>query len=488
MTPLTLDYNNMLAPRLEGAGPESAESDGARLNDAGTDGASRSAAGMDPARLEGELAERFRAAWDDVEARRATGEMGFFDLPWASHTLKEVQELADGFGQWFENVVVLGIGGSALGTRMLGDALLGPFWNEGDGESRDHYPRLYVLENVDPSTVADLLSRLEPRKTLFNVVSKSGSTAETMAQYLIIRELVEKEVGPEKVRGHFLFTTDPDAGALRQIAQAEGIPSLPVPPNVGGRFSVLSPVGLLPAAITGIDVAELLAGAAAMEERCRTPELGENPAGLLASLLHAADVEQGAPIHVLMPYADRLRSLGLWFQQLWAESLGKAVDRAGNAVHTGPTPLPALGATDQHSQVQLFMEGPRDKVVVFVAVADVSEPLPIPRLHPEIPAFSYLGGHTLKALLDTERRATAEALRLGGRPNMTLEIDVVGARQLGELVMLFQIATVYAGALYDVDPLDQPGVELSKQLTYGLLGREGHDRPRIDAGEDRWTV
>jgi glucose-6-phosphate isomerase len=192
---------------------------------------------------------------------------------------------------------------------------------------------------------------------------------------------------------------------------------------------------------------------------------------MIASLLHAADTEGGAPIHVLMPYADRLRTVGLWFQQLWAESLGKAVDRAGNPVHTGPTPLPALGATDQHSQVQLFMEGPPDKVVVFVAVTESPDPVEIPRLHPGIPALSYLGGHSLKELLDTERRATAEALRLRGRPNMTVEVERVSAHTLGELVMLFQIATVYAGALYDVDPLDQPGVELGKRLTYGLMGR-----------------
>ncbi|MEX0980261.1 MAG: glucose-6-phosphate isomerase [Gemmatimonadota bacterium] len=463
MNPLKLDYNNMLAPRLDGSG-------------------------MDPDALEGKVAERFRAAWEDVEARRATGEMGFFDLPWASHTLEQVQELADGFGQWFENLVVLGIGGSALGTRMLGDALLGPWWNEGDGEAREHYPRLYVLENVDPDTVADLLARLDLRKTLFNVVSKSGSTAETMAQYLVVADLLRREVGEEKVRGHFLFTTDPDAGPLRQLADAEGIPSLPVPPNVGGRFSVFSPVGLLPAAVTGIDIHALLAGAATMEERCRTPELRQNPAGMVASLLHAADTEGGAPIHVLMPYADRLRTVGLWFQQLWAESLGKAVDRAGNPVHTGPTPLPALGATDQHSQIQLFMEGPPDKVVVFVAVAESPDPVEIPPLHPGIPALSYLGGHSLKELLDTERRATAEALRLRGRPNMTVEVERVSAHTLGELVMLFQIATVYAGALYDVDPLDQPGVELSKELTYGLLGREGHERPDIDPGDPRWTI
>ncbi len=186
---------------------------------------------------------------------------------------------------------------------------------------------------------------------------------------------------------------------------------------------------------------------------------------------------QGAPIHVLMPYSDRLRSFAAWFQQLWAESLGKARDREGKEVNAGPTPLPALGATDQHSLLQLLMEGPRDKVVLFMGVGGVKDPVEIPALRPEFPALSYLGGHTLSELLDTERRATMEALRQEGRPNLSMEVEDLTPRALGELFMLFQIATVFAGALYGVDPLDQPGVELSKKLTYGLLGQGGVRTP-----------
>jgi glucose-6-phosphate isomerase len=232
----------------------------------------------------------------------------------------------------------------------------------------------------------------------------------------------------------------------------------------------------------------LLAGAAAMVERCGTDELVKNPAGLLATLLHHAAVEGGKPIHVLMPYSDRLRSFALWFQQLWAESLGKAVDRSGRTVNTGATPLPAVGAVDQHSQVQLFMEGPRDKVVVFVAVRDPGDPVAIPALHGEVAELGYLGGHTLGELLDAERRATADALRQAGRPSMTIEIERVDAPALGALFMLFQIATVYAGALFGVDPLDQPGVELGKRLTYGLLGREGFPAPELGNADPHWRV
>ncbi len=317
-------------------------------------------------RLERDLAQRFTAAHAAVEDRRAAGDLGFLDLPYASESAAAVKEVADGFGQWFEDVVVLGIGGSGLGSVAVRDALLGPFWNERDDEGRDHFPRLHVVDNPDPSTFGRLLERLDAARTLFNVVSKSGSTAETMAQYLVARGWMEEAVDADRAAGHFLFTTDASVGALRQIAEAEGIPALSVPGNVGGRFSVLSAVGLLPAAVCGVDIEALLAGAADMLERCTGAALRENPAGLLATLLHAADTEAGRSVHVLMPYADRLRSFAFWYQQLWAESLGKALALDGSPAHTGPTPLASVGASDQHSLMQLFMEGPQDKVVLFV--------------------------------------------------------------------------------------------------------------------------
>jgi glucose-6-phosphate isomerase len=463
MTLVTVDYGTTLGPNLGGRG-------------------------IDPQRVETDLAEAFEEAQKEVEARRASGEMGFFALPEARETARTVQEVADGFGQWFENLVVLGIGGSALGAITLRDALLGPVWNELDGEAREHFPRLYVLDNVDPRSVSALLNRIDLRRTLFNVVSKSGSTAETMAQYLVVEGRLREALGEESTRGHFLFTTDPAAGALREIAAAEGVPALEIPPNVGGRFSVLSPVGLLPAAVVGVDIQELLDGARDMAARCSATRLLENPAGILATVLHQADTEQNAGIHVLMPYSDRLRSFALWFQQLWGESLGKARDRHGKEVGVGPTPVPAVGATDQHSLLQLLMEGPRDKVVLFMGIDEVTDPVPIPHLREEFAALGYLGGHTLAELLDTERRATIEALRREGRPSLSLQLKTLNARALGELFMLFEVATVFAGALYGVNPLDQPGVELGKRLTYGLLGRDGFEETPMGTGPGSWRV
>jgi glucose-6-phosphate isomerase len=462
MDMLRFDFDNLMAPGLAG--------------------------GVSAEQLVGDLAGAFERAHARLEEQRAAGVLGFFDLPYAQETVDEVTQLADGFAQWFEDVVVLGIGGSGLGARSLKDALLGPYWNDLPPERRDHFPRLHVVDNPDPNTMLGLIDRISVARTLFNVVSKSGATAETMAQYLVVREAVESAVGADRARGHFLFTTDPTSGALRRIGTAEAIPMLPIPENVGGRFSVLSPVGLFPAAVCGVDPRALLAGAAAMLERCRSERLADNPAGILAVLLHHADRSQKRPIHVLMPYSDRLRSVALWFQQLWAESLGKARTLEGGTANVGPTPVAALGASDQHSFLQLLMEGPNDKVVLFVEVDDHGTEAPIPARHPEMSEFAYLGGHTLGELLNTERQATAEALRLEGRPNATFYLPKVGPHELGQLFMLLQVATVYAGALYRVDPLDQPGVELSKRLTYGLMGRVGAPRPEMREPDPRWRI
>ncbi|CAN5647263.1 glucose-6-phosphate isomerase [soil metagenome] len=465
--PLKLDYNNMLSDRLgEGRGVTSNS-----LND---------------------LKDRFREVHADTERRRESGELGFFELPHAADLVEEIDRFANGLGQAFENVVVLGIGGSALGTIALRTAMLDPYWNELDGEGREHFPRLYVVDNPDPSTFSALLSRLDLRRTLFNVVSKSGGTAETMSQFLIVRERLEAELG-DGYRRHILFSTDPENGVLRKLAREEGIPALPIPANVGGRFSVLSAVGLLPAALVGIPIVELLQGARDMEDRCRSSDLSSNPAGMFAALQYLADRDADAPIQVMMPYSDRLRDVADWFRQLWAESLGKETTRDGSRVNAGPTPVKSLGATDQHSQVQLYMEGPFDKTITFLIESDQGNDLTIPSLYSEVAELGYLGGHSLGELLRVEMLATEAALAARGRMSMTIEIPAVDARSLGELFMLLQIATVYAGGFYNVDPLDQPGVELGKQLTYGIMGRGGFEAQRQEwesriPKRDEWVI
>ena len=429
-----------------------------------------------------ELAGRFTAVQEEVGRRRGAGEYGFYDLVDQGPTVREITAFAEGVGQAYDHVLVLGIGGSALGTKALLNALRRPAWNEWDDEGRDFFPRVTVLENVDPTTVAAALDRIDPRRVLVNVISKSGGTAETMAQYLVVRAWLESALGDAASR-HLVFTTDPVRGALRELAARDAIATLDVPPAVGGRFSVLSPVGLLPAALAGIDVAGLLAGARRAVGRAGADDLLHNPAALYAALHWAADTELGARIHVLMPYTDRLRELAEWFRQLWAESLGKRVDREGRTVHVGPTPLAAVGATDQHSQVQLFMEGPFDKVITFVRLERFSDDLPIPAPAragapgvPSLPAdLAYLPGHTLGELLNAEYEATSAALTEMGRMNCTLHLSELTPDSLGELIMFFQLATGYAGVWYGIDPFDQPGVELGKRLTYAAMGRPGYE-------------
>ena len=444
--------------------------------------------GIDPDRLHGDLAARFRDAHTATAARRSAGEAGFFDLPADRELAVRTRAAAATIAGRFESLVVIGIGGSALGTAALRDALLPPAWNELDAASRGGRPRLHLMDNPDPEFAAALLGRLDPETTCFNVVSKSGSTAETMAHFLVAWDWAESALGTGATRDRFVVTTSPGRSGLRELADDHGLCVLDVPHAVGGRFSVLSPAGLFPAAAAGIDTDALLAGAAEMAERCSTPELPRNPAGVLATLLHVADTEMGCRVHVFMPYADRLRGMAYWIQQLWAESLGKAFDRAGRLVESGPTPVPLFGATDQHSVLQLLMEGPRDKIVVFLGTEAPERDVGIPAHSADEPALAYLGGHTLFGLLDAERRATAEALRRAGRPNLTVMTERLDAHAAGSLLMLFQIAVVYSGELHGVNPLDQPGVELGKALTFGLMGRAGYPPPEMPRPQSRWRV
>ena len=417
----------------------------------------------------------FAAAHRAVHTR--TADLGFLTVPENETLLTQSLAVADAAVGRFDDVLLLGIGGSALGPIALRTALCPPHWNALPAEARGGRPRLHVLDNVDPATIAATLARLTLARTLVLVVSKSGGTVETMAQYLIVREALAQALGEAAAREHLVFVTDPEVGALRRLARSEGIRTVDVPPNVGGRFSVLAPVGILPAALLGIDVRALLAGAAHATRGAETPELTRNLPGAFAVLQWLADTGHGRRIQVLMPYADPLRDVALWFVQLWAESLGKVHPAGG---HVGPTPVPALGATDQHSQVQLFMEGPADKTVTFVAVRGREREGRIPSRHADIPELGYLGGHTLGELIAIEHRATAGALAARGRFNATMALDAVDAWHVGALMQTFALATAYAGALYGVNAFDQPGVELGKQFAYAMLGRAGSEAARAE--------
>ena len=428
--------------------------------------------GLDP-RLHDSMRERFADIRAEVARRTTDGDYGFMRLGAQSGLVRRLNQWGASLRGRFDHVLVLGIGGSALGAKALLNALKGPAWNERNAARRDGVPTLTVLENVDPVTVHDTLERLDPRRTLVNVISKSGGTAETLAQYLIVRRWLEDAVG-DAAREHLVITTDPEKGALRAIARDDEITAFDVPPGVGGRYSVLTAVGLVPATLLDMDVVQLLAGAEAAVKAAEAPDFSANAAARYAAWQWQAQASRAANVHVVMPYSDRLKEFAEWYRQLWAESLGKKLDRAGREAHRGPTPVGAVGATDQHSQVQLFIEGPFDKTITFIRVLDTVNLQPIPSRASLGPELAYLPGKTLGALLDAELHATREALRSQGRMSMTLELDTIDAHHLGELMMFFQMATGYAGVWYDVNPFDQPGVELGKVLTFKAMGREGY--------------
>ncbi len=392
--------------------------------------------------------------------------------------VREVKRIAGNCHGKFDNLVVLGIGGSALGNIALQAALNPPTYNMlpyGQGAGKRNGPRMFVVDNVDPAYFASVMQVCEAngglQRTLFNVVSKSGETAETAAQFMVVRDMLKKALGPTYA-SNIVAITDPSKGTMRQICDAEKFVTLPVPDGVGGRFSVLSPVGLFSAAMCGIDIEALLDGAHAMDGRCSDGRLLKNPAAMLALLLVELGQSKGKTNHVMMPYSNALYLLADWYRQLWAESLGKERNTQGEQVFAGFTPIKALGATDQHSQIQLYREGPHDKVIGLVGVEDFGADVAIPS-GLGVEAIAYLEGKSMAGLLNAERRATEYALVESMRPNYTITFPRIDAYHVGEFIMLWQVATAYAGLLLGVDAYDQPAVELGKQATFGLMGRKG---------------
>ena len=415
-----------------------------------------------------DLATRLSEVTHSLKGRRAAGELPFYDLPYQRRAVAAIKGLAGAVRTECDTVVVLGIGGSALGIKTVSAAL-------GNGP-----PRVIVADNIDPWSFGRLLDGLDLARTTFNVISKSGETAETMAQFVIVRDLLLRTLGAVDYVQRVVITTDADAGALRQLVHDEGFRDLALPAGIGGRFSVLSAAGLFPAAVAGVRVDDLLAGAAWMDTRCQEADLWRNPGQLLGTLLYLADHQHRQNVVVMMPYSDRLRCFAAWFAQLWAESLGKAETLERTPTHVGQTPLTAVGVTDQHSLLQLFAEGPIDKVMVMMRVEDHGRELPVPVAYADLDGIGYLGGAGLGQLMNLEQRATELALLKQQRPVITLSVPQINAFTLGQLFYLFQVAVVFAAALYRINPFDQPGVEESKRLTYAQAGRKGFEAQRAE--------
>ncbi len=425
-----------------------------------------------------EIAPRIGQLHSILKQERADKKYGFYDLHKDAATREKVKKEAARFlAKGYDNLVVMGIGGSALGITALKTALLPPYYNMLTKAARKGCPRLFVMDNIDPITFRQMLRVCPPAKTLYVAISKSGETAETMSQLMIVLEALEKKVGKDGVKEHLVVTTSPKGpnapkSLMHPVADAYGLTSFEIPLNVGGRFSVFTPVGLFPAAMLGMDIDEMAAGCAAMDARCSQAGM-ENPAYLRAAIHYLMDTKKGKSMSVMMPYADGLKDIADWYCQLWAESLGKELDYEGNTVNTGQTPIKALGATDQHSQVQLYREGPNDKVFNIVEVAKFEKSLKIPSNLEQIDELGYLRGKTMNKLMAAELRGTVDALKVSRRPVIKITLPRLNAGTVAQLLYMLEVETAMAGRLYNINTFNQPGVEEGKKIARRLMGGEG---------------
>ena len=388
----------------------------------------------------------------------------WMNLGYNEETVWYAKEFASMVEGRFDNILVLGIGGSALGGLAVTEALLKPYWNFLTKEQRNNYPRIFFLDNIDPDSINGLLQVLDLKKTLVNVITKSG---------MIIKDLLEKELGDD-YRKNIIATTDKKMGVLRQLADQEGYKTFVVPDDVGGRFSVFSAVGLVPFALVGLNIDQITSGIKDMDLALKNTDISQNIAAQGALIQYLMDTKLGKNISVMMPYSSRLKYVSDWYVQLWAESLGKEVNKEGAKVNVGPTPVKALGATDQHSQIQLYNEGPNNKIITFVRVKDFDTTLEIPNIF-EYTGIGYLGGKTVNDLINAEADSTKVALSDYNRPTLTITLDKVDEYNVAQLLYMLEVQTAIAGELYNINTFNQPGVEQAKNYTYALMGRAGYE-------------
>ena len=385
-----------------------------------------------------------------------TRDQGFYEI--VHEDPSEILEYAQSVEGKFDDIVVLGIGGSALGNICVRDTLTHPFGAD--------TPRMHVIDNVDPYIIEKLDDVINYERTLFIAISKSGGTPETLGEYMYFRNKVDEH--ELKADAHFVFITGPHESFMNDIATRDGIRTFDVPDNVGGRFSVLTAVGLLPAALVGVDIRELLRGGRDFAQQFLSKSFEENISFQFATIQYLL-AENGVNITILMPYANRLKTLADWYSQLLAESIGKAEHRDGSPAGVGITPVAALGTTDQHSQVQLYNEGPRDKMIAFIKVQDHGSKVEIPHSDEDHEKINFLKGVSFARLLNTELQATQDAVTDYGKANVTFTVDSIDAYHLGGLFLIFEGATAFLGEFYNIDAFNQPGVELGKVLTRKYL-------------------
>lgn len=426
--------------------------------------------------------DRIRSICDEVQKEKdKKAELSFLYLPTAYHpefgetlfgdTLWKAKELIDEkakvIREQFSDYIQMAIGGSALG----GIALYNSLGRKAIPNREKNRCNIHIPNNIDPDWIADIVDSIETGKTFFNVISKSGGTVETLATFFVFFNELKKVIPENKLKEHISIMTNPEKGPLADLSKEEGFTLIPIPDSVHGRFSVLSPGGLLTAAVAGIDIDELLEGARVMNELTDEADFWENPMMLYAAIHYLCNTQKDIDQLILIPYSQGLRTISDWYSQMVAESLGKK--------GKGITPIKALGATDQHSQLQLYNEGPKNKLVTFFSVDTFKREVRIPEEFPECKEYKYLWGHSINELLDSEMRGTAISLYNNGVPNCAVRLPKVTPFYMGQLFMFLEKVIPILGKLYDVNAFDQPGVEESKEYARALLGKEGENYDKI---------
>ena len=397
----------------------------------------------------------------------------WMNLGYNEETVWYVKEFASMVEGRFDTILVLGIGGSALGGLAVTEALLKPYWNFLSSEQRKDLPKIFFLDNIDPDAINGLLEFIDLKRTLVNVITKSGDTAETMSQYMVLKDLMEKELGDD-YRKNIVVTTDKKMGILRQLADQEGYKIFYVPDDVGGRFSVFSSVGLVPFALVGLNIDKIMNGVKDMDLELKNTNIHQNIAAKSALIHYLMDTVKNKNISVMMPYSSRLKYIPDWYAQLISESLGKAFNNNGDEVHTGITPIKAIGATDQHSQMQLFNEGPNNKLITFIRVKEFDTTLRIPKIF-EYTGIGYMGGKSVNDLMNAEADSTIVSLSDHQRPTMTICMDKIDEYNIAQLLYMLEVQTAIMGELYNINTYNQPGVEQARDYMYALMGRAGYE-------------
>ncbi len=419
------------------------------------------------------LIAKFPKHHENIEELRTNGESAFFDLPYQDQSELKAM-LKKHQGKW-ENLVLIGTGGSIFAPRSLFGALAHSQHNILEPKARKNAPRVFFLANPDPKALTELLDVIDLKKTLFQVISKSGLTVETTAALLWLLDFLKKKAGKTAPSAQIVITTERDKSPLNEIAKQEKIETLALAANLTGRFGVLANNSLFMAGMVGMDVDALLKGGAEMDKRCRHGDPHRNPAYMHSLIHYLLTRKRRKTIHVTFSFSNRVHAMGEWYSHLCGVSLGKMLNRKGKAVHVGPSPVSAVGSFDQHGQQQLFAEGPFDKVVTFITVKDHGAKITAVAAFPKLEPVAYLGSPEFSTILEYSYIGCEQHITASGRPNMAIHLDQVDEAHIAGLAYMLELSTTMSAELYGIDPFDQPGVEFGKQSSFAQFGRAGFE-------------